>query len=255
MFVKVATGDKSSAEGFGGSFDQVSDDHGSARGDRWSGVGDALCVGLGYEDLIIRQVEGLCGNLAEDSVGALTELGGGDQELGTAFGGNFDGDKGIEAAFAGTGEAGAVEEGSEADTTLDGAGGVFTIELFALGMVVGLFESAGEHVLHVDRVGEELASRSAIAGGEEVPAAEFFGGEANGFCDLVHVAFEGEDALRGAEATEGSVRRDVGGHRFSADCQVRPVVGAGSVDGAAREDYRGEGGVGSSVDGEVDLPG
>ena len=125
----------------------------------------------------------------------------------------------------------------------------------ALGVVVGLFEGAGEQVLHVDWVAEELAGGGAVAGGEEVAAAEFFGGEADDFGDLVHVAFEGEDALRGAEAAEGSVGRDVGGHGFGADGEVGPVVGAGGVDGAAGEDDGGEGDVGAAVDGEVDLAG
>ncbi len=125
----------------------------------------------------------------------------------------------------------------------------------AFGVVVGLFEGAGEQVLHVDRVGEELAGGGAVAGGEEVAAAELFGGEADDFGDLVHVALEGEDALRGAESAEGSVGRDVGGHGFGADGEVGPVIGAGGVDGAAREDYGGERGVGSAVDGEVDLSG
>ena len=195
------------------------------------------------------------GDLAEDGVGALAELGGGDEDARAAFGGEFDLDQGVEAALAGAGEACAVEEGGEADAALDGAGGVFAVELGALGVVVGLFEGAGEEVLHVDGVGEELAGGGAVAGGEEVAAAEFFGGEADDVGDLVHVAFEGEDGLRGAEAAEGSVGRDVGGHGLGADGEVRPVVGAGGVDGAAGEDDGGEGGVGSAVDGEVDLAG
>ena len=172
-----------------------------------------------------------------------------------AFGSEFDFDQGVEAALAGAGEACAVEEGGEADAALDGAGRVFAVELLAFGVVVGLFEGAGEQMLHVDRVFEELAGCGAVAGGEEVAAAELFGGEADDFGDLVHVALEGEDALRRAEAAEGSVGRDVGGHRFGADGHVGPVVGAGSVDGAAGEDDGGEGGVGSAVDGEVDLSG
>src|ERR1700719_1392677 len=110
-------------------------------------------------------------------------------------------------------------------------------------------------MLHVDRVAEELASGGAVAGGEEIAAAELFWGEADDLRDLIHLAFEGEDALRCAESAEGSVGRDVGGHRFGADRDVGPVVGARGVDGAAGEDYRGEGGVGSAVDGEVDLSG
>src|SRR6266478_3769178 len=110
-------------------------------------------------------------------------------------------------------------------------------------------------MLHVDWIREELAGGGAVAGGEEVAAAELFGGQADYFGDFVHVTFEREDALRGAEAAEGSVRWDVCCHGFGADGDVGPVVGAGGVDGAAGEDYGGEGGVGSAGDGEVDLSG
>ncbi len=110
-------------------------------------------------------------------------------------------------------------------------------------------------MLHVDRVFEDLARGGAAAGGEEVAAAEFFRREADDFGDLVHVAFEGEDALRSAEAAEGSVGRDVGGHGFGADGEVGPVIWAGGVDGSAGEDDRGECHVGAPVDGEIDFAG
>jgi len=79
----------------GGAFDKFADDHGGARGDGRAGVGDACGVGLGDEDLVVGEVEGLCGDLAEDGVGALTELGGGDEESRCAFGGEFDFDEGV----------------------------------------------------------------------------------------------------------------------------------------------------------------
>ncbi len=252
---EMTAGDEGGAEGLCGALDEFADDHGGAAGYGGAGVGDADGVGLGDEDVVVREAKGLGGNLAEDGVGALAELGGGDEDARLAFGSEFDGDEGVEAAFAGAGEACAVEEGGEAYASLDGAGGVFAVELLAFGVVVGLFERSGEQVLHVDGVVEELAGGGAVAGGEEVAAAEFFGGEADDFGDLVHVAFEGEDALRGAESAEGSVRRDVGCHRFGADGHIGPVVGAGSVDGASGEDYWRERGVGSAVDGEVDLSG
>ncbi len=115
---------------------------------------------------------------------------------------------------------------------------IFAIELFALGVVIRFFQRSSEEVLQIDRIVEELAGRGAVAGGEEVATAEFFGGEADDFCDLVHVAFEGEDALRRAEAAEGSVRRNICCHRFCANGDVGPVIGAGGVDGAAGEDDR-----------------
>ena len=50
-------------------------------------------------------------------------------------------------------------------------------------------------MLHVYWIAEELAGGGAVAGGEEVAAAELFGSESHDFRDLVHVAFEREDAL------------------------------------------------------------
>ena len=236
-----------------GAFDEFADDHGGAAGDGGAGVGDACGVGLRDEDVFVGEVEGFGGDLAEDGVGALAELGGGDEDARAAFGCELDLDEGVEAALAGAGEACAVEEGGEADAAFDGGGGVGAVEFGALGVVVGLVERAGEEVLHVDGVGDDLAGGGAVAGGEEVAAAEFFGGDADGFGDFVHVALGAEDGLRCAEAAEGSVGREVGGHGFGADSQRGPVVGAGGVDGAAREDDGGEGDVGSAVEGEVDF--
>ena len=108
-------------QGLGGAFDEFADDHGGAAGDGGAGVGDACGVGLGDEDVFVGEAEGLGGDLAEDGVGALAELGGGDEDARAAFGCEFDVDEGVEAALAGAGEAGAVEEGGEADAALDGA--------------------------------------------------------------------------------------------------------------------------------------
>jgi hypothetical protein len=94
-----------------------------------------------------------------------------------------------------------------------------------------------------------------IAGGEEVAAAKLFRREADDFGDLVHVAFQREEACGCAEAAKGSVGRDVGGHRLGADGEVRPVVGAGRVDGGAGEDDGRERDVGAAVDDDLDLAG
>src|SRR6202034_4158476 len=110
-------------------------------------------------------------------------------------------------------------------------------------------------MLHVYFVIERVTCGCGVSGGEEVGAADGFGGEVEGVGDLVHVALEGEQGLRGAEAAEGAVGWDVGGHRFGADAESRPLVGAGGVYGRAGEDDGGEGGVGSAVDGDVDGAG
>ena len=114
-----------------------------------------------------------------------------------------------------------------------GGGGVGLCELGELGVVVGFGKCACEEVLHVDGVDERLAGCGFVAGGEEVAAAEFFWCEADGVRDLVHVAFEAEQGLRCAEAAEGAVRWDVGGHRLRLHAEVRPLVGAGRVDGGS----------------------
>ena len=126
----------------GGAFNEFAHDHGGTGGYGWAGVGDAAGVGLGDKDLIVGKAEGLCGDLAEDGVSALAELGGGDEDAGLALGSEFDFDERVEAALAGAGKACSVEEGGEADAALDCAGRVFAVELLAFGVVVGLFESA-----------------------------------------------------------------------------------------------------------------
>src|SRR3984885_13558938 len=111
----MAAGDEGGAERLSGAFDKLADDHRGATGDGGPGVGDARGVGLGDADLVVGETQGLGGDLAEDGVGALAELGGGDEKLRCAFGGEFDLDEGVESALAGAGEACAVEEGGEAD--------------------------------------------------------------------------------------------------------------------------------------------
>ncbi len=96
---------------------------------RWGRSWGRCGVGLGDEDFFVGEGEGFGGYLAEDGVGALAELGGGDEEAGAAFGGDVDGDFGGEAALAGAGEACSVEEGGEAYASLDGAGGVFVCRI------------------------------------------------------------------------------------------------------------------------------
>src|ERR1035438_3980430 len=90
---------------------------------------------------------------------------------------------------------------------------------------------------------------------DEVAAAQFFGSEANYLSYAIEVAFQGEDALRGAEAPEGAVGGHVGGYGAAADADVGAMVGACGVDGTAGEDYLRERGVGAAIDGEVDVHG
>ena len=77
VVVEVAARDQGGAEGLSGALDQFADDHCGAAGDGWAGVGDMARVGLCDEDLVVGKAQGLGGDLAEDGVGALAELGGG----------------------------------------------------------------------------------------------------------------------------------------------------------------------------------
>ena len=149
-------------------------------------------------------VEGLGGDLGEDGIGSLAELGGGDEDADAAFGGGFEADEGVEVALAGAGEAGAVHEGGEADAAFDRAGGVGFGEGGGFGVVVGEGEGAGEEGVEVDGLMDGLAGAGGAAGADEVAAAKLFGGEAYGAGDFVHVALEREEGLRGAKAAEGS---------------------------------------------------
>ena len=128
----------------------------------------------------------------------------------------------------------------------------FACDLGELGVVAVRVKRLRQQRLHVDCVGERLARRGAVASGEEVAAAKLFRREADRTGDLVHVAFEREQALRRAEAAERTVRRNVGGHRLCVHAQVRPLVGARGVDGAARKHDGRERGVGAAIDRKVD---
>ena len=68
---------------------------------------------------------------------------------------------------------------------------------------------------------------------KQVAAAQLLGGERERVGDLVEVALHGEDALRGAEAAEGAVRRAAGGQGAAAHADVVTGVGTGGVDGPA----------------------
>ena len=194
-------------------------------------------------------------DLGEDGVGALAELGGGDQNARTAFRSEFDFDQRIQAALAGTGEPGAVHEGGEANSTPDSRSGICPVELGALGVVVGFLEGPRQKVLHVDGVGQMLPGCCMVAGREEVAAANLFRGDAQDAGDLVHMALQCKQGLGRAEAAKCPVRRDVGGHGLGMDGEIRPAVGAGRVDGGAGEHDGRQGHVGAAVDDDLDLAG
>jgi hypothetical protein len=72
---------------------------------------------------------------------------------------------------------------------------------------------------------------------DEVAATKFLRGETDGSGDAIHMALEGEDALRGPEAAEGTVRSGVSRHGTAAHANVRAKIRSGGVDRAAGEDH------------------
>src|SRR5205823_2706828 len=142
-------------------------------------------------------------------------------------------------------------ERGEADAAFDFARGVLAREARALLAVVGKLERAFEQRAHVNVFAYDLTGGGRLAAPDEVAAAQLFGREADRPCDFVQVSFEGEDALRSAEAAEGSVRRRVRGDGARAYADVRAVVRPGGVDCAAREDDCRQSSVCAAVNDEV----
>src|ERR1700744_5942113 len=116
---------------YGGAFDQLSDDHGSSAGYGRSGVWHEMSVRLCDAYVFVAQAESLRGDLTEDGVGSLAELGRGDQDS-RASGLQLDveGKFGGEATLTGAGEACAVKERCKANALFYDAGCVFFFELF-----------------------------------------------------------------------------------------------------------------------------
>src|SRR5206468_1079576 len=98
-------------------------------------VRNQLRVGLLDLDHVIRQVEGVSGDLREDGVGALADLGTGGQDADLSGSGRLDGDLRLQEPFSRTGESRAVQKGSEANAALrapaaavvSGEGGAFPV--------------------------------------------------------------------------------------------------------------------------------
>ena len=122
--------------GFGGAFDELTDDHSGTTGNCWARVGDDGCVRLSDEDFVVGDAECLRAHLAEDGVCALAEFGGGNENARAAFRRDLDFDEGVEATLAGTGESGAVHKCREANAALDCRGEISAVELGALSVVV-----------------------------------------------------------------------------------------------------------------------
>src|SRR5580700_4510814 len=88
---------------------------------------------------------------------------------------------------------------------------------------------------------------------QKIAAAKFLGRKMQRGGDLVHLAFQRENTLRRTEAAKRAMRRISGREGAAADAHVGAGIGAGRVNGAARENDGGERGISSSVDIEIDF--
>ena len=114
-----------------GALNEAADNHGSAGGNRGSAVGDDGGVRRGHDYVVVADAEGLCGDLCEDGVGALAELGAGDEHADFVFWRYIHAGKRIEIALAGAGESRAVIECGDADAALDGSCPDFLVQTVA----------------------------------------------------------------------------------------------------------------------------
>ncbi len=125
----------------------------------------------------------------------------------------------------------------------------------AAGVVVALGERAIEELVEDDRIAHHLFGGGGVAIVKEIPAPQIDRVHADGGGDLVHVALDGKDGLRRAEAAEGAVGHRVGGPGARANAHVGADVRTGRVQRGARQDGRRERAVGAAVGGEVDVHG
>ena len=104
---------------------------------------------------------------------------------------------------------------------------VLARERCALGVVVATARARDRAVAcHVDRLPDRLADGERVARRDEIAAAELVGRQADCGGNRVHVPLEREDALRRAEPAEGAMRRNVGRDRPAANANVRAAVRA-----------------------------
>ena len=83
-----------------------------------------------------------------------------------------------------------------------------------LGVIVSEFERALEHLIQNDRIVNHLVGRRRHSLVQQIAPAKLVGSHANCFGHHIHVALQGKQALRCAEATESAVWRGVGGIGF-----------------------------------------
>ena len=236
-------------------FHQLAHDHRGARSHGGTAVRDDRRVRLRDLDEVAIDAQSFRRDLREHRVRALAHLGAGGKHAHPAFGCGLRSDHRRHIALARAGESRSVQKRRQGDAFLHLAARVFLGEAPALGVIVAELESAIEERRHVNLFPHHLPHRQRFTLADKIAAAEFFRREAERFGDLVHLPLQREDALGGAEAAEGAVRREVRGHRLAADAHVGAEVRSGGVDGPPRQHHRRERGISAAIDEELDVHG
>ncbi len=234
-------------------FDQLADDHRGARGNGRPAIGHQRRIRTHNFNLLEGQAQCIGSDLRENGIGALADFRIGHQHAHAAFARRFSGGHRGQIFFAGTGEARAVHERSEADAAFDRVGLVVFGELLHFGVIAAHRGGNGEKPVEIHRFMNELSCGGGIAFVQKISPAQFFGREANGASHLIEVALHSERALRRAESAESAVRRGVGSHSARIHAHIRTRVRARGVNRAAGEHDGRKRGVGAAIEHEIDI--
>ena len=112
-----------------------------------------------------------------------------------------------------------------------------------------------EDLFASDAVLQDLAGRCRVALAVDVPPPDIEWRDRQSLGDPVEMRLGGELGLRGAEPAERPVRWRVGAGRPGPDADIRAAVRAARVDGAARQDDRGERAIRTAVHDDLDVLG
>ncbi len=258
-------------QALGGLDDEPAHDHGRARGHGGAAVGDDRGVHRGHLDLVRLDAQGLGGEHRKDGLGALADLGVGDEDANDAVVAELDAGHAREHDLAASGEAGAVPGHRESDARdapdahrVDAAARVrglppahrpgLLAEL-ADALVLGSLGGALQHLRGAHALTQALPGGRRVALAIHPAGSQLRGREAQRIGGAGHLELRGELDLRRPEAPEGTVGRRVRGHGAAADARVRAVVRPAGMEDAARQHHRRKRAVGASVHDDLDVLG
>ncbi len=163
------------------------------------------------DHIVVADADGLSSNLREHGVCALAKFGARYQHAHFSVRRYIDAGERIQIALAGAGESRAVIKRGDAHAALDWIGPIVAGKLRALGIVIAFRKSAIEQLIHDYGLAHHLFGCGGVAIVEKVSAPQLDRIEADGGGNFIHVALNGEDGLRRAEAAKRAVGNGVRG--------------------------------------------